>query len=237
MTNTWLILYPGVLQRSQGRTSLKDSLILCVLSPGGYCQLKRLTRSTQNLVKDNDYFKGSGKSFGFRIDPSRVIAETHATDSYQNILFSLLQFRLLTGTYPKDVTVVTHQFKEARFMNCHFQALGLAPRGELKRGGRLYGAGVIGVDPPEHITSQESLKQGEALRGIGLWRRDLYGTGPELADKRRKRGWVSGMEEDLFLNKGLEEVVEQLVCWKGGEGNEWFPRMEELPWYQDFIGS
>lgn len=94
-----------------------------------------------------------------------------------------------------------------------------------------YGATVIGINPPPEISPLELLVEGEKTRGIGPWRRDLYGVGHELSGKRAKRGWFPGMEANLFINNGLEEVVEQLVCWDGGTGNQLFPRIEELPWF------
>ncbi|KAL3482205.1 hypothetical protein BJX99DRAFT_83344 [Aspergillus californicus] len=177
-----------------------------------------------NLAKDNNYFSlrpDSECSNTFGIDSSRITAETLATDSYQNVLFSILHFRLHTGTYPSRVTVVTHEFKRERFVECHFPAIGLDP-------GRV---GVVGINPPEEVTPRRELVKGEEERGIGPWRRDRYGVGAELAGKRMKRGWVAGMERTYFLDFGLE-VVEELVCWDGGGGNEVFPRLRELPWYR-----
>ncbi|BCR98821.1 DUF218 domain protein [Aspergillus luchuensis] len=170
-----------------------------------------------NLAKDNDYF-----GFAPRINPAQVVAETHATDSYQNVLFSMLRFRLCTGVYPRRVTVVTHEFKRKRFVECHFPALGLSSSAST----------VIGINPPEKVTPLASLVAGEEKSGIGLWRSDRYGVQKELAGKRVKRGWRAGMEDGVFVNVGLEAVVEELVRWDGGEnGNERFPKMEELPWW------
>jgi hypothetical protein len=90
---------------------------------------------------------------------------------------------------------------------------------------------VIGIDTPEDVTSIESLVQGESLRGIGLWRRDLYGVGQDLASKRIVRGWAPGIMDELYLDGGFEPVVEQLVSWDGGGANELFPHIEKLPWY------
>jgi Uncharacterized conserved protein len=182
---------------------------------------------TQNLVQDNDFF-----NMAHQIDLERIIVEPLATDSYQNILFSLLEFRLCTGYYPEFVEVFTHQFKSTRFLEYHFPAIGLLPNlpAAVTAGSR--DANVWGIDPPEHVTPQESLITGEALRGIGLWKKDLYGVGEELASKRKDRGWEPGTER-VFLNRGLEAVVEQLVCWNGGTGNEWFPRIKELPWFYE----
>lgn len=109
--------------------------------------------------------------------------------------------------------------------------MGLSPHlgsEEIQGSPRVF---VIGIDPPEEVTSMESLIQGECLRGIGLWRRDLYGVGPDLASKRIVRGWAPGMVQELCLDGAFEPVIEQLVSWDGGAGNEWFPHIEKLPWY------
>lgn len=124
---------------------------------------------------------------------------------------------------------MTHEFKRARFMECHFPAVGLLPW-EGAQDADHSSVSVIGINPPETISPLEVLIQGESKRGIGLWRQDLYGVGVELAGKRNQRGWDPGMK-DIFVDKGLEEVVEQLVCWDGGQCNAWFSRMEELPWH------
>lgn len=184
---------------------------------------------TQNLVRDNNYFRHELDLA--TVDPSRIIAESHATDSYQNVLFSLLRFRSHTGVYPQRVTVVTHEFKRARFMECHFPAMGLLPCPGNEEAMHVPRVSVVGIDPPEVVTSMESLIQGESLRGIGLWRRDLYGVAQDLAGKRIVRGWAPGMVHEVCLNGVLEPVVEQLVLWDGGAGNEWFPHMKQLPWY------
>ncbi|KAL4773197.1 hypothetical protein BDW60DRAFT_29528 [Aspergillus nidulans var. acristatus] len=170
-----------------------------------------------NLARDNAFF-----GYASSIDPSRVAAETHATDSYQNVLFSILRFRLHTGRYPDQVTVVTHEFKRERFMSCHFPAVGLDKPGR---------GSVIGINPPEEVTPLEELLDGEEKRGLGLWKRDRYGVGAELKEKRMERGWVDGLEKGLWVGVGLEPVVEELVHWNGGSaGNELFPDIMELPW-------
>ncbi|BDD57161.1 hypothetical protein MAP00_002551 [Monascus purpureus] len=183
----------------------EDPLAILVFSGGPTKKQKTNLREGEsylNLAKDNNLFSHSSS-----ISPDRLIAETHATDSYQNVLFSLVRFKEHTGSYPKKVTVVTHEFKRKRFMECHFPAVGLIPL---------------------------SKREGEERSGIGLWREDLYGVGTRLAGKRAKRGWHSGMEEELFVTVDLEPVVRELICWNGGEtGNDWFPRMKELPWYSN----
>ncbi|KAL1985346.1 hypothetical protein VTN96DRAFT_8024 [Rasamsonia emersonii] len=151
-----------------------------------------------------------------------TLAETHATDSYQNVIFSLLRFRLVTGVYPRRITVVTHEFKRRRFLECHFPAIGFTNHDRVA---------LIGINPPEEVTPSASLFAGEEKSGIGLWRKDLYGVGPELMSKRRRRGWTEGLEKSVFVNVGLEPVVERLVCWDGWScDDQWFPERDVLPW-------
>lgn len=153
-----------------------------------------------------------------------TLAETHATDSYQNVLFSLLRARLVTGVYPRRITVVTHEFKRSRFLECHFPAIGFAGHNDDR-------VDLIGINPPEEVTPSASLVSGEEKSGIGLWRKDLYGVGPELMSKRRRRGWTEEREKSTFVNVGLEPVVERLVCWDGwSREDQWFPERELLPW-------
>ncbi|KAE8376772.1 hypothetical protein BDV26DRAFT_305399 [Aspergillus bertholletiae] len=203
-----------------------DPAALLVFSGGATKQDRtKLTEgeSYLNLARENNYFS-------YTVPPAQIIPETHATDSYQNVLFSLLRFRLYTGAYPSRVTVVTHEFKRKRFMEYHFPAIGLAP---IVRGSGDQGrVAVVGINPPEEVTPEASLIEGEEKRGIGLWMKDRYGVMEELKAKRAKRGWVEGMEEGQFVHVGLGEVVEELVKWDGGMGgNRSFSRIEELPWY------
>ncbi|KAE8152466.1 hypothetical protein BDV25DRAFT_170378 [Aspergillus avenaceus] len=204
-----------------------DPSALLVFSGGATKQyLTRLTEgeSYLNLAKENNYFS-------YPVNSEQIKSETNATDSYQNVLFSVLRFRMWTGVYPDRVSVVTHEFKRRRFMECHFPAVGLLPTSPGDWGERVR---VVGINPPEEVTSLASLVEGEEKRGVGLWVRDLYGVLGELDGKRVKRGWKGGMQEGLFVNVGLERVVEELVCW---DGEGWFDRLAELPWYSSFCGG
>ena len=46
----------------------------------------------------------------------RILCEDAATDSYQNLLFSLIKYYEIKGTWPQVITVITHSFKETRFL-------------------------------------------------------------------------------------------------------------------------
>ena len=90
---------------------------------------------------------------------------------------------------------------------------------------------VYGRDPPESVTPQEELREGERLRGRGVWEGDMYGAGEVLNGKREARGWKREMiDEVLKALKGEErEEVRGLLEWKGGEdGRTIYPG--SLPW-------
>lgn len=52
-----------------------------------------------------------------------VLIEDRATDSFQNILFSLLKYRQELGHWPDHISIVTHAFKTRRMMDLHLKAL------------------------------------------------------------------------------------------------------------------
>lgn len=144
-------------------------------------------------------------------------AETHATDSYQNLLFSILHFHTLTSSYPTHITLISHAFKRARFLDLHCPAI-LWPLSKLT---------YIGIDPPEDVTPRKELEKGERERGYGVWDGDLYGVGSVLGKKREQRGWEDCALE--VVGKGKEERVDGLLKWRGGaDGKEVY--RGRLPW-------
>lgn len=68
------------------------------------------------------YLKVLMRSFGKfdfvqqAMDDGRILAEDAATDSYQNLLFSLVLYYEVHKEWPHTITVVTHAFKENRFL-------------------------------------------------------------------------------------------------------------------------
>lgn len=158
-----------------------------------------------------------------------MITETRATDSYQNVLFSLIRFKEYTGAYPRRVTVVTHEFKRSRFMKCHFPAVGLLPV-DLEQDRYRHKVSVIGINPPDDVTTSESLMRGELMSGIGLWKTDPYGVNRDLGSKRSNRGWFPGMVDE-FSTMDIEDVVLELLRYDGGKDHkEWFSKRKDLPW-------
>ncbi|KAK5133493.1 hypothetical protein LTR08_007630 [Meristemomyces frigidus] len=145
----------------------------------------------------------------------RVALEEHATDSYQNLLFSILRFRRLVGRYPETVTVITHAFKERRFFDLHAAAIKW-PRSRLR---------VQGVSPPFTLDELEQTQRSELKRGYKLFAKDLYGVQSPLSDKRTARNWDPRVMQGL----AVESEVEQLLRWTGGEsGTDIYPGT--LPW-------
>jgi len=154
---------------------------------------------------------------------ARIFVDRYATDSYQNILCSLIQFPLfvrrlvpartrdksLSMPLPSKLTVISHDFKRARFLDLHLPAL---------RWGRE--TKYIGIDPPFDAVKMAEIQTGDRLRGYGAWKGDLYGTGEVLGRKRRGRGW----DAEEFRRQVLEmlpsarerEMVSGLVGWHGG---------------------
>lgn len=119
------------------------------------------------------------------------------------------------------MTLISHAFKSARFLELHVPAIRWP-------GGRFT---FVGIDPPESVTPKAELCRGEEERGFGVWMGDLYGVGDVLARKRRERGWVEEKVEEVLrgLEGGEREMVRGLVEWKGGkDGREVFWRV--LPW-------
>ncbi len=187
--------------------------------------------------------------------PERIVVESRALDSYQNVLFSILAFRALAlkGTvppphslpqelsssyYPTRITIVSHAFKRARFLELHLPAL----RWPIQKGGAT--TTYIGIDPPD--TPVALLHEGERKRGYGLWKDDPYGTGDELRRKREGRdpwgvasatgtatgagaGSGSGSSAMFDLDvDGANEAVKKLLDW---QGPALFPC--RLPWAPD----
>ena len=143
--------------------------------------------------------------------------EENATDSYQNLLFSILEFRRTTGSYPESITVITHAFKERRFLELHARAIKW-PLARIR---------VQGINPPFTLEELQQAEEGEREHAYDAFASDPYGVRPPLADKRRARNWKSSVVGGLCAD--LEPVIRELLLWTGGKtGREIFPG--RLPW-------
>lgn len=110
---------------------------------------------------------------------ARTATEEFATDSFENLLFSICRFYEVTGSYPKHITMVSFSFKEHRFRNLHVPAL-LWPDSQFS---------YIGVDPDPHTGfNLNRASEGESMNAAKPFRSDPYGCStPVLQQKRKDR--------------------------------------------------
>ncbi|KAF2626123.1 hypothetical protein BU25DRAFT_101891 [Macroventuria anomochaeta] len=139
----------------------------------------------------------------------RILLEERATDSLQNLLFSILLFRQTIGRYPRNIRVITHAFKSKRFLELHAPAIHW-PKDRIQ---------VQGIDPVMSSAEIKSTLEGEEKFGYAPWTQDPLGTGEVLGGKRKQRGWHEEQAKDL--TEGLEESVKKLLDGKVSEGLPW----------------
>ncbi|KAK4946632.1 hypothetical protein LTR10_014484 [Elasticomyces elasticus] len=178
--------------------------------------------------------------FGLETSPpslhQRMFVDRFATDSYQNVLCSLVQFPLYVAEYrrrklqteddadpvtaakagggidvvfPSKLTIVSHEFKRSRFLDLHLPA--------MRWGGEMH---YIGSNPPFDAVKMAEIEIGDRLRGYGAWEKDLYGVGEVLSRKRKVRGWdgeVFRREVLMQLPGDVRTEVEGVVFYQGGQ--------------------
>lgn len=145
---------------------------------------------------------------------ARTAAEEFATDSFQNLLFSICRFHEVTGSYPTKITVISFSFKGKRFEQLHAKALGW-PADRF-----VY----IGVDPPASTGfNLEESARGEYENAAKPFEADPYGChSAVLQEKRRARN-------PLFRTPSYELTcpeIKGLLNWCGPKS---YPS-DALPW-------
>lgn len=144
----------------------------------------------------------------------RILLEEHATDSYQNLLFSVLEYHKRCEEWPQSLTVVTHAFKRHRIMELHARAVGW-PSACID---------FHGIDPPFSEEEREMVEESEK-KCCEAWEKDLYGVRSPLRQKRIERG----MDEKAVLELHDDGDVQGLLRWDGGcEPAKSYP--DQLPW-------
>lgn len=146
----------------------------------------------------------------------RYAREDYATDSFQNLLFSILRFRQVVGRYPRDITVVTHTFKRKRILALHAAALRW-PDEHIR---------LQGIDPPFTKAEWDETRAGES-RAKSEFARHPYGNYPPLSDKRMKRNFNADAVEKSFA--GLEPEALQLLRFSN-RGEEGLELPDRFPW-------
>jgi hypothetical protein len=166
----------------------------------------------------------------------RILLEEQALDSFANVMFSILMFWKHTGHFPEKITIVSHGFKEERFMGLHVPAIRFPSERVV----------VLGIDP-EYMTEgsegydearAEEVRRGSREMGYGEWERDPLGFGSVLSGKRRGRnpwgvsqGWFerreererSGVKSILRIGEaGFEEefLTDEIQPWEEDGGRE-----------------
>lgn len=142
-------------------------------------------------------------------DEGRILLEEDATDSFQNLLFSILLFRRTTGFYPKQIRIITHAFKSKRFLDLHAPAIRW-PQDKIR---------LHGIDPIMSSAEYDETLKGEERFGYAPWLYDALGTAELLTRKREQRGWdVAKVEE---LGYGLEDSIRLLLAGTLTENLPW----------------
>ncbi len=145
---------------------------------------------------------------------ARTVTEEYATDSFENLLFSICRFKEVTGAYPAKVTVVSFSFKQRRFETLHLPALGF-PAHRFR---------YIGIDPPASTGFDLAQSaRGELENAARPFQEDPYGCHtPVLREKRRDRN-------PFFRTPPYELTCPELKDLLGYCGPHLFPT-ETLPW-------
>lgn len=114
----------------------------------------------------------------------RILLEESATDSLQNLLFSIQLFQNKVSYAPEHVRIITHAFKTHRFLKLHAAAIAW-PMEKIQ---------VEGINPPFSAQELIGVEKGEAI-ACTEWEKDPLCKGGALRAKRRARGWEE--EKDL----------------------------------------
>lgn len=148
---------------------------------------------------------------------ARTLAEEFATDSFQNLLFSICRFYEVTHKYPEKITMVSFTFKERRFATMHAKALRW-PSSKF-----FY----VGVDPsPSEGFNLDEASNGERQNAAKPFETDPYGcSSPVLREKREKRNPFFRTPPYDLSCPNLKELFH--YC-----GPELFPA-EKTPWVNE----
>jgi hypothetical protein len=142
-----------------------------------------IARRSKQYFRGNSDSHSNGENLEMKDDPirtvrARTITEEYATDSFQNLLFSICRFYEITGKYPTEITMISYTFKRHRFESLHVPAL----RWPLDK------FHYIGVDPPTKsgFDITESTR-GEIENAAKLFVNDPYGCYSDILQEKRQQ--------------------------------------------------
>ncbi|KFX97693.1 hypothetical protein V490_02674 [Pseudogymnoascus sp. VKM F-3557] len=169
-----------------------------------------------------DYCKTSNYFNMFKADkyndkdlPSRIFTEDRAMDSFQNIIFSLIEFNKRYRNFPEEMTVISYELKRTRFEELHFKAAKAFVFPTAQIGIDVTWQGIptfIGIDPRElHDPSKQekrlALMELEMQR-FDLWRLVPFGMSDDLKKKKKERNvWNIDLTYPLVFAGGPELVA------------------------------
>ncbi|KIV96516.1 hypothetical protein, variant [Exophiala mesophila] len=222
----------NVINGGDGDSSAASSPAILVFSGGATKQAKTSKSEGQSYLD----VALEHNLFGLETTPptlrQRIFVDEYATDSYQNILLSLIQYPLFLGQlastdnpaaqtlvssnhpFPTHLTIISHEFKRERFLKLHLPAVHW-------RGVTEY----IGINPPFDRAKMAEVEEGERVQGFGAWKEDLYGTGDKLTHKRVLRGWdLDGFMKQVlqkYSNPQMADAASSLLFWSvTGKGDD-----------------
>jgi hypothetical protein len=145
---------------------------------------------------------------------ARTIAEEYATDSFENLSFSICRFHEVTGSYPQRISLVSFSFKRQRFETLHAAAL-LWPIDRFH---------YIGIDPPSSTGFDLQLSsEGERTNSLVPFQSDPYGCHSDVLQNKRK-------ERNPFSRRAPYELtcpdMKDLFHWCGPE----IISKDNVPW-------
>ena len=121
--------------------------------------------------------EGKGNASSSSTVRARTITEEFATDSFQNLLFSICRFKEVTGSYPKKITIVSFSFKRKRFVELHAPAMRW-PTHALE---------YIGYDPDKSTGfNLEAATEGELKAAALPFETDPYGCHSKVLQEKRE---------------------------------------------------
>ena len=149
----------------------EDNASLLVFSGGE-------TRATAGPRAEAASYWSVAEAYGWFGAPhvrERAILESHARDSFENLLFSVCRHAEASGRYPERITLVSFGFKRHRFVELHREAIRF-PRDRFR---------FVGIDPPGVGVA---LLRNEMEHSVRPFQRDPYGCADvQLQSKRAAR--------------------------------------------------
>ncbi|KAI8945317.1 DUF218 domain-containing protein [Xylaria longipes] len=205
-----------------GLRELRDNDSSVLMFSGG--PTRKETRSSEassyaNLAAANSYFcifpEGSAST--------RIFSEERALDSYSNVLFCIVRFWEIYGTWPTELTIVSHAFKRERLVDCHCGAIRFP----------LSHVNFVGSDPPGMTDGSNKAAIPGVVEAITQWKDDPHGRGNALSSKRMQRNpW--GILQTIFLTEedrsrsGVRSYISE-------DGHEFLIDGVPQPWSDGFM--